>query len=132
MLCMDVVGIPLKDTRLNVVLLVVLALLFVQVSDLHLHDHQHAGPHDAAVQISPHLAGGNVHTDAHAQDGETDLFNAGLVKTPDHGQKLIALAIAPLLSVFPWVSATWYPLRPFDRTDSDPPYLRPPLRGPPL
>ena len=129
---MDVVRTLLKNTRLKVALLVVLALLFVQVSDLHLHVYQHAGPHDAAVQISPHLAGGNVHTDAHAQDGETDLFNAGLEKTPDHGQKLIALAVALFLLVSPLVSAAWYPLRPFDRTYSDPPYLRPPLRGPPL
>jgi hypothetical protein len=115
--------------------LVCVALLSTRLTGAHLHLCLDGSEPPASVHFVDTGCHGNHHVDNQHNDVDVPLVADALSKSGKSGIGLDLLLV--LLSVFVWAWQTitrprpiWHPPRAL--ATASPPFLRPPLRGPPL
>ncbi len=114
-------------------MLFVALVLFVQIAGLHFHVHDASAAHASAPELLVHMAHSDLHNACHENGCGVDLTMTEFWKNPDQGWDVLAL-FAVLYVLLLSVRSRGVPCLAFtDRLPrSQPIFLRPPLRAPPL
>lgn len=125
----------MKSLRRPLIVSLCAALLVVRIGGVHLH--LHAADHEVPSEI--HLADAGLHDEHHEHEAPTAAhadveiqFDNLLAKTKTGFDAPVLLAALILCGLF-WISARSTPRRYVESFTPLPlPFLRPPLRGPPV
>jgi hypothetical protein len=114
-------------------MLFVALVLFIQIAGLHFHVHDALTVHVSAPKLLVHVAYSDSHDACHENDCGIDLAMTEFWKNPDQGWDVLAL-FAVVYVLLLSVRSRGVPRLTFtDRLPrSQPIFLRPPLRAPPL